>query len=324
MKILIIQTAFTGDVILATPLIEKLSVLFPGAEIDFLLRKGNEGLLENHPKLHELLTWDKRANKISNFLKLTFKVRSANYDMVVNLHRFFSSGLITFFSGAAQKRGFDKNPFSFCYTRKVAHLIGNGKHEVERNLELISDLPGTDLQRPVLYPSQLDYKAVEKFKTKPYSCIAPGSVWFTKQFPKEKWAEFIRLNTGTFFYLLGADSEIETTEWIRKESGKTEVVNLSGKLSFLESAALMKDAAMNYVNDSAPLHIASAMNAPVTAVFCSTIPAFGFGPLSDNSKIVESGELLDCRPCGLHGFRSCPKGHFRCALTIEVNELNGC
>jgi ADP-heptose:LPS heptosyltransferase len=45
----------------------------------------------------------------------------------------------------------------------------------------------------------------------------------------------------------------------------------------------MKDAAMNYVNDSAPMHFASAVNAPVTAVYCSTIPAFGFGPLSDRS-----------------------------------------
>ena len=48
----------------------------------------------------------------------------------------------------------------------------------------------------------------------------------------------------------------------------------------------MKDAKMNYVNDSAPMHIASAVNAPVTAVFCSTVPEFGFGPLSDVSIIV--------------------------------------
>lgn len=78
---------------------------------------------------------------------------------------------------------------------------------------------------------------------------------------------------------------------------------------------------MNYVNDSAPLHIASAMNAPITAVFCSTVPAFGFGPLSDHSKIIETKLMLDCRPCGLHGFKSCPKGHFKCALSIEAKDL---
>ncbi|MGZ4057095.1 MAG: glycosyltransferase family 9 protein, partial [Bacteroidia bacterium] len=84
---------------------------------------------------------------------------------------------------------------------------------------------------------------------------------------------------------------------------------------------LIKDAQMNYVNDSGPMHIASAMNAKTTAIFCSTVPAFGFGPLSDDAKIVETKLQLDCRPCGLHGHKECPKGHFKCALTIETEEL---
>jgi heptosyltransferase-2 len=99
------------------------------------------------------------------------------------------------------------------------------------------------------------------------------------------------------------------------------IINHSGQLSFLQSAALMKDAVMNYVNDSAPMHFASAVNAPVTAVYCSTIPAFGFGPLSDERFIVEVKAPLDCRPCGLHGYRACPLGHFNCAYKIEERQL---
>jgi heptosyltransferase-2 len=87
---------------------------------------------------------------------------------------------------------------------------------------------------------------------------------------------------------------------------------MAGRLTFLESAALMRRATMNYVNDSAPLHIASAVDAPVTAVFCSTLPAFGFGPLSPSARVVQV-EGLSCRPCGVHGRRSCPEGHFACA-----------
>jgi heptosyltransferase-2 len=83
----------------------------------------------------------------------------------------------------------------------------------------------------------------------------------------------------------------------------------------------MKDATMNYVNDSAPMHLASAMNAPVTAIFCSTVPAFGFGPLSNKSVVIESKEKLTCRPCGLHGYRACPQKHFKCATTIESDAL---
>ena len=104
-------------------------------------------------------------------------------------------------------------------------------------------------------------------------------------------------------------------ERIVKASGRGEI--LAGKLSLLATAALMERAMMNYVNDSAPLHITSAMNAPATAVFCSTVPAFGFGPLRENGRIVETSEKLDCRPCGLHGYKACPKGHFKCALSID-------
>jgi heptosyltransferase-2 len=82
----------------------------------------------------------------------------------------------------------------------------------------------------------------------------------------------------------------------------------------------MKGAIMNYVNDSAPLHFASAVNAPVTAVFCSTVPAFGFGPLSDVSFVVETDIPLSCRPCGLHGYKACPLGHFNCSI-IEKEKL---
>ena len=85
----------------------------------------------------------------------------------------------------------------------------------------------------------------------------------------------------------------------------------------------MQHAAMNYVNDSAPLHIASAMNAPVRVIFCSTVPAFGFGPLNANGRIVERLEPLYCRPCGLHGYKACPEGHFKCALDIDVARIPG-
>jgi len=83
----------------------------------------------------------------------------------------------------------------------------------------------------------------------------------------------------------------------------------------------MKYAVMNYVNDSAPMHFASAVNAPVTAIYCSTLPSFGFGPLSDRSFIVERQGELYCRPCGLHGKKACPEGHFRCALEIKEEQL---
>jgi heptosyltransferase-2 len=83
----------------------------------------------------------------------------------------------------------------------------------------------------------------------------------------------------------------------------------------------MKDAQMNYVNDSAPMHLAGAVQAPVTAVYCSTLPKFGFAPFLPNGKILETEELLSCRPCGLHGKSSCPEGHFKCATTLKMDKI---
>ncbi len=321
MKILIIQTAFIGDVVLATPVVEKLHRLYPDATIDFLLRKGNEPLFAGHPFLNSILIWDKKSNKNRNLFRLIKEIRRSQYDKIFNLQRFASSGLLTFFSGAKEKIGFDKNPFSFCYTKKVKHTIGDNKHEVQRNLELISSADNEHLEKPRLYPSSENFESVKQYKVSPYICIAPSSVWFTKQYPAHKWIDFINQLTTYKIYLLGAPSDKDLCNQIITRSDNKNIASLAGKLTFLQSAALMKDAVMNYSNDSAPLHIASAVNAPVTAVFCSTIPAFGFGPLSDKSFIVETKEVLDCRPCGLHGYKACPKGHFKCAETINAEQL---
>ncbi|MEO6883281.1 MAG: glycosyltransferase family 9 protein [Bacteroidia bacterium] len=322
MKLLILQTAFIGDVILATSLVEKLHQFHPIAEIDFLLRKGNESLLEGHPYIHQTLVWDKKKNKLKNLFLLHKKIEKEKYDVVINLQRFASSGFLIAFSGAKQKIGFEKNPFSFLFTTKIKHEIGGKKYEIDRNQELIKALTDGVSVKPKLYPSKNNFLSVEKYKTQKYFCIAPASIWFTKQFPKEKWIELIKNSSiEKKFFLLGSPTDYDLCEYIKIESGNKNVENLAGKINFLESAALMRDAEMNYVNDSAPLHIASAMNAPVTAIFCSTVPSFGFGPLSDNARVVEINELLDCRPCGLHGHAACPKKHFKCALGIDVKQL---
>lgn len=294
---------------------------FPDASLDFLLRKGNESLFSGHPYLNRVLIWDKKTNKNRNLVKVIKEVRKTKYDKVINLQRFASSGLITFFSGAKEKIGFDKNPFSFCYTRKIKHIIGDGRHEVERNLELIASFADNHFVKPRLYPTAADFERVNDYKLAPYLCIAPASVWFTKQFPFHKWVEFLNTVSGYAIYLIGAPSDVDLCNQIITSSVNKNIVNLAGKLSFLQSAALMKDALMNYCNDSAPLHIVSSVNAPATAVFCSTIPAFGFGPLSSESFIVEIKEKLDCRPCGLHGYKACPLKHFKCAEMINVEQL---
>lgn len=320
--ILIIQTAFIGDVILSTVLIEQLKKHYPEAKIDFLLRKGNESLLQGHPHLREVLIWNKKKQKQKNLLKILKRIRKARYDVLINLQRFTSSGILTALSGAKLKIGYDKNPLSFFFNKKVKHQIGDGTHEVVRNLSLIQDLTDGEMLRPRLYPSEADYDTVRSYQDMPYICMAPASVWFTKQWAKEKWIELLdHLDQNYRVYLLGSPADQSFAEGIAQGSQHQNVVNLAGKLSLLASAALMQKAKMNYVNDSAPMHLASAVNAPTCAIFCSTVPSFGFGPLADQSSVVEISEKLSCRPCGLHGQKACPEGHFKCAKGIQVTQL---
>lgn len=319
-RILIIQTAFLGDAVLVTAVLEKLHAFLPDAAIDLVVRKGNEGLYEGHPFLHELHAWDKRQGKTRALFRLIGTLRKTEYDHIINAQRFFSTGLMIVLARGKEKVGYDKNPLSFLFTRRVKHVIGDGRHEVDRLNALVEHLTDSSRPLPKLHPTAKAREEVRGHLANGYVCIAPASIWFTKQWPAEKWIEMIKtLFQDKQVLLIGAPSDIALCERIAKEAGRGTV--LAGKFSLLGTAALMERAAMNYVNDSAPLHIASAMAAPVTAIFCSTVPTFGFGPLHPNGRLVETLEKLDCRPCGLHGYSACPKGHFNCALSIKSESV---
>jgi len=374
-KILVIQTASIGDVILATALLEKLTQAFPEAQIDFLVKKGMEPLFEKHPFIHQLLVWDK-SKKSSSFFRLLGTIRQSRYNLVINLQRFTLTGLLTAFSGGEVTIGFDKNPLSRFFSKRVPHEIGPGIHEIHRNQKLIEWLTDRIPAKPRLYAPQISdigFWILKKENIQNltsniqypisniYYTISPASLWFTKQFPADRWVELIReIPEEATVFLLGSKADHPLCEEImsrgnqgrgtkdegrrtmgekreaksepersgarrseasQKRKAKSEIVNLAGQLTLLESAALMRGARMNFTNDSAPMHLASAVNAPVTAIYCSTTPAFGFGPLSDDSVVVEVTEPLSCRPCGLHGRNRCPEGHFNCAYQIGMNLL---
>jgi heptosyltransferase-2 len=335
-KILVIQTAFIGDVVLATALTESLHQQYPKAAIDVVVRKGNESLFNEHPFINELIVWDKKQQKYLNWLSILKKIRAKHYDVLINAQRFAATGLWTVLSSANTTIGFDKNPFSFLFTHKVKHdvvalnqnISVSEVHEINRNHALISSLGVFPLAMPKLYPTKSDFEKVKLYQAEKYITIAPASVWFTKQFPLTAWVSFIsELKFEGPIYILGGASDKALGDKIINEvvrlhsTASTKIINLSGELGFLASAALQQKAVLNYVNDSAPMHFCSAVNAPVVAIYCSTITAFGFGPLSTNSFIVETQEQLACRPCGLHGKKQCPLGHFNCAHSIENAQL---
>jgi heptosyltransferase-2 len=238
--------------------------------------------------------------------------------VVINLQRFLFTGMLTVLSGAGRTVGFDKNPASRFFHDRIRHRIGMNEavgepwHEVGRNLSLIEPFTDDRFFHPKVYPSA---EAEDHARSlAPYITVAPGSVWATKRYPADRWAEFIRhVPWDRRILLIGSAADKALCAGIEGAAGHPGILNLAGTMRLTETAAYLKHAVMNYCQDSAPLHLASAVNAPVTAIYCSTVPAFGFSPLSHRSHILETEEALPCRPCGLHGLDACPKGHFRCA-----------
>jgi heptosyltransferase-2 len=340
-RILVIQTAFIGDVVLATALLQNLHAAYPAATIDILVRQGADELFTDHPYINEVHVWNKKKNKYQHLFQIIQNIRRIKYDVVINVQRYLATGIITVLSGAKKTIGFHKNPLSFLFSEVVAHQFGAAAeaaeagarpaaqnsnsaslHETSRNHALLTSLTTAPVAKPALYPSVANFATVQKWQGAPYICMSPGSVWETKKMPAKNWIDLINaIPTNYSIYLMGAPNETALCAEILSGSSRGGVVNIAGQLNLLEAAALIKGARLNYVNDSAPMHLASATNAPVAAIYCSTIPAFGYGPLSDTQFVVETLEHLPCKPCGLHGKKVCPLGHFNCGHTITTAQL---
>lgn len=315
-KILIIQTAFLGDAILATSVVEEIHHSLPEAKIYLLVKKGNEDIFKEHPYLM-VWTHDK-SNKYISLFRLIKKIRKEKFDAVINLHRYLSSNILTILSGAKFKSGFE-SLFTFLFNHHIKHRFEKNLHEIHRYHEITMPLThASKVFLPKLYPIE---KLPNNFspQTK-YVCIFPGSVWSTKQLPPEQWIKLIRkFSADMEIYLCGSSGEYKLCEYILVKCERNNIFNIAGKYSLSDTIRIIQHSQRIYCNDSAPLHMASALNIPTTAFFCSTVRDFGFYPLSKNSEVIEVSNL-SCRPCGVHGYKECPRHHFECGLNIDVDK----
>ncbi len=327
-RILIIQTAFIGDVILSTPLVKFLRKTLPNSFISFLLIPETKNVLENNPHLNEVLVYDKRKKRgIGSFLQIRTKIRERRFDLAVIPHRSLRSALLAYLSGIPERIGFDKSAGSFLFTHKVVYPLN--VHEVDRNLALLSDFSYhlTDTT-PELFPSSGDFSCARKLlfdsgirEEDKIVGVAPGSVWATKRWLPVRFAEVSQLlmeKAGVKVVFLGSEDDRRLCQGIA-DMMKDKPAILAGKTDILQSAAIISFCEVILSNDSAPVHIASAMRRPVVAIFGSTIPEFGFAPYGKGHVVIQ--RKMDCRPCGIHGREKCPQKHFRCMKDITTEEV---
>jgi heptosyltransferase II len=329
-RAIVIQTSFLGDVVLSLCIPQKLKRFYPECVVEVVVRKGSEGLLAHHPAIDKVWTWDKQKNKQKNLLSLIRALRAERYDLAINLQRYASTGLMMASIQADKKVGFDAswldNPFGFALDHRYPAVKDgpvNTDHEVDRYMRMIAPYTDDTREIPRIFPRPEDYQAVARYtEGTPYLVIAPFSVWLTKEFPVQQWIKVIKkLSYDYRVFMVGSAAESRVCNELAIFHPHAE--NLAGQLSFLELAALMSRSAQVFCNDSMPQHLAGAVNAPTTVLYLSTVPEYGFYCLSDKVRIAQVNQALDCRPCGLHGHKQCPKGHFKCAMEISIDDVVG-
>lgn len=322
---LVIQTSFLGDMVLTTPL---LGYLARSGPVDVVCTPAASVLLENHPAVREVIVYDKRGHDrgIAGATRLALRLRDTGYASAYLAQGSARSGAIAFMARIPERVGFVTSAGRWFYTTSIAPI--DNTHHAARLLSLGTRDPLRERSRaelrPRLYPGARERRAVDEVLgtdaliDEPLIVLAPGSVWATK-----RWPYFALLATDLRdagrIVVVGTEADRPLAFEIVAAT-KGQAVDATGKLSLLASAELIGRAAVLVTNDSAPLHLASAMNTPTVAVFGPTVPEFGFGPLASHS-VVAGQTALACRPCDRHGPQRCPLGHWRCMREITSSSV---
>lgn len=321
-RILVIQTAFPGDAILTLPFIQELKKQNAESTIDVLCIPSTAEIFSASPVVERTIILDKRGeNKgLFGFLKFVRKLKENNYQAVFSPHRSFRSAMVTLQLNADKSYGFDNSSLPFVFKKTLSY--DHSAHEVKRNLNLLDKDYSGDKWKiiPEIKVSEESAAKVSSFlnsnKITKFIAVAPGSVWETKKYPLEYFKElvkhFIKLNFQ--LVMVGGEKDKELCESLL-EGYENKTFVTAGNFTFIETIELLKSSSMLICNDSAPTHLGVCADIPVLTIYCSTTPRFGFYPYNSKSDFISYDELF-CKPCGIHGFRSCPLNHFNCGKML--------
>jgi heptosyltransferase-2 len=324
--IVIVQTAFIGDVALVLFLAETVRRLHPEARITLVTTPASATFVQYCTAIDTVITFDKRGKHrgLRGMMQVARQLRSEGADCVLAPHRSFRTALLAWFSGARFSVGFEKNSFAWLYDKRVEYPA---MHEIERNMALLGvfeDCTNLLPTPPIMHLSENVSAASEALLRqhgleKGFIACAPGSVWATKRWREEHFGRLAHMlrEAGKKAVLLGGKDDAEVCERIAGQSGS---VSLAGKTSLPEMLAILQSASVLICNDSAPAHLAALVDCPTVAVFGPTVQAFGFAPRSSRAVVVENTNLA-CRPCSPHGTHTCPLGTHECMWSVMPEQV---
>jgi lipopolysaccharide heptosyltransferase I len=344
-KILLIKLSAVGDVVHTIPVLNKLRRRYPGARIDWLVTPAIAELLRHNPAIDNVLEFFRdewsapwRLTPFLSSARLIAKLRAAEYDLVLDLQGQLRSAIFAFASGAPVRIGFDKPRADvwsalgrkipdearkhawkgaregswLAYTDHI-ELPTLDVHPVERYLGVAPmlglDDGASDFSFPVPQAAAaridvlLDRYGMTGAKL---AIIAPGTIWETKQWRREGFAEVARHLLGNGFTVALAGSARERGLCGEIAQLAPGAINLAGETTLPELAALISRAAICVTNDSGPMHLAVALNRPVASVFGPTDPVWA-GPCGRADAVLRAG--VPCSPCYLRRLSECPNNH---------------
>ena len=341
-RILVIQTAFLGDLILMTPLLKRLRLLYPQHRLHVVTRSGLSEILISSQladHVHEVKKGSRAsyAQLLKHFRQTT---QPHGFDLILCVHESPRSQLFARRIPAQRRIAFQNwwNFFLFQDRVKKPHL----KPEALRQLSILSPLDFELLPKIQSYPdagappfltipewASLSIRErvpdlSKRFVTQRGSlsgaiALFPGSVWATKQ-----WTESGFIEVASFWrkqnrrvLILGSPQERELCQRIAQASHSE---CWAGEFSLWELLSILKSIALVVSNDSGSAHLASLVHTPTVVLFGPTVLQFGYRPWQDRIKTVENNDL-SCRPCGSHGPQKCPLTHHRCMKDIQAQEV---
>jgi heptosyltransferase-2 len=330
-RILVVQTAFLGDVVLTTPLLRELKRAHPESRLTVLTTPLGAATLAGLRGLHGLIAYDKNAKErgIMATLRLVRRVRRERFDLVIAAHRSGRTGILARASGARVRVGFSGAAGAWAYTERVPWEPA--RHAVHRYLALAGACGGD----PAAADARPELAVLPEAQARIASLLAaegigerdavlsivPGSIWGTKRWTTSGFGALARAARalGLRPVLVGSPAEAMLCNEVAALAGGGVPV-LAGRTGIPDLAALCARSRAVVTNDSGPGHVAAAVGTPVVAVFGPTVPAFGYTPFGEAHRIVERAGL-ECRPCDRHGPQVCPLGHHRCMQEIGADAV---
>ncbi|MFH1395569.1 MAG: lipopolysaccharide heptosyltransferase II [Candidatus Omnitrophota bacterium] len=325
-NILVLKISALGDVILAVPSLRAIRQRYPGALIKVLIDARFRDSLANCPYIDEVIACDfKTRDKGFGFLKLAAKLRSEDFDMSIDLQNSTKSHVLSFLAAIPERYGYDNRKMSFLINRKIS--LPRKPMSPIAHQACVLGLMGITRVDPCLklWPGKEDELWAEKFLKDNWLkdrqkivgfAISASSKWKTKNWGVSAMAEvadMLAKKEGIRVVLLGQDADKDTKELFLKKT-KAKPIDAVGKTGMLQLFALIGKCDAVLTGDSAPMHIAAAMETPFTAVFGPTDPVRHVVP-GDSHKVLYKKQT--CSPC----YKGVCQRNKKCMTSIKPTEV---